>query len=87
MFKKILAAACIALLTQGCAGNSDKTVTAAADTQQDSNLICNQVRTTGSMLKGKRCRTKEQLEAEREEARNTVNTMHSAITGTTGTQQ
>jgi starvation-inducible outer membrane lipoprotein len=43
--------------------------------------VCEHSRATGSMLKNKRCRTKAQIEAEREEARNTMNTIHSSVTG------
>lgn len=43
--------------------------------------VCEHSRATGSMLKNKRCRTKAQIEAEREEARDTMNTMQSRATG------
>jgi starvation-inducible outer membrane lipoprotein len=43
--------------------------------------VCEHSRATGSMLKNKRCRTKAQLEKEREEARDTMNAIHSSVTG------
>lgn len=43
--------------------------------------VCEHSRATGSMLKNKRCRSKAQVEAERAEARDTMNTIHSSATG------
>ncbi|MDR7121639.1 hypothetical protein [Rheinheimera soli] len=43
--------------------------------------VCEHNRSTGSMLKNKRCRTKAQIEAEREEARDTMNRIQSNVTG------
>ncbi|MEH8016959.1 hypothetical protein MN202_06940 [Rheinheimera muenzenbergensis] len=94
MYKKILLAAMLAALTQGCAGsantaatNSDGTQTASTGSSDNAELICQNTRSTGSMLKNKRCRTREQIEADREEARNTMNSIHSSVAGSSGIER
>ena len=91
MYQKLLFVALAAALTQGCAGsastaaqNADGSQTAATE---QSELICQTTRSTGSMLKNKRCRTREQIEADREEARNTMNSIHSSVAGTSGIER
>ena len=90
MYKQVLLAALLAALTQGCAGSSSAAkqgdgAQTASTSQAD--LICQTTRSTGSMLKNKRCRTKEQIEAEREEARNTMNSIHSSVAGSSGIER
>lgn len=93
MYKQVLLVALLAALTQGCAGSSsaakqgDGTQTAATEQSDKAELICQNTRSTGSMLKNKRCRTREQIEAEREEARNTMNSIHSSVAGTSAIER
>lgn len=93
MYKQVLLVALVAALTQGCAGSSsaakqgDGAQTASTGQADKAELICQNTRSTGSMLKNKRCRTKEQIEAEREEARNTMNSIHSSVAGTSGIER
>lgn len=85
MYKKFILLAIAAILAQGCAGNSATSGQKSASADQNNpDLICQTVRSTGSMLKNKRCRTREQIEAEREEARNTMNSIHSSAAGSSG---
>ncbi|GAA0355746.1 hypothetical protein GCM10009092_20020 [Bowmanella denitrificans] len=86
--KKLLIVAAVALAIGGCAGNkSDGQVAANNQSAERDDMICRAERTTGSMLKMKKCKTQAQIDAEREEARNTMHTIHSSITGATGTDK
>lgn len=91
MYKKLLFVAMVTALVQGCAGstsNTSKNVNGSQTASTDqSELICQNTRSTGSMLKNKRCRTREQIEAEREEARNTMNSIHSSVAGTSAIER
>jgi hypothetical protein len=94
MYKQVILVAFIAALSQGCAGSSstakqqnDASQTAATDQSGNAELICQNTRSTGSMLKNKRCRTREQIEAEREEARNTMHSIHSSVAGTSAIER
>lgn len=93
MYKQVILIAVIAALSQGCAGpaNSAKKQNdpqiAATDQSANSDLVCQNTRSTGSMLKNKRCRSREQIEAEREEARNAMHSIHSSVAGTSGIER
>lgn len=86
--KKLLLIMGVALTMLGCAGNKADSQTAATNQNSEKeDLICRAERTTGSMLKHKKCRTQAQVDAEREQARNTMHSIHSSITGATGTDK
>ncbi|WP_337880718.1 hypothetical protein [Rheinheimera sp.] len=60
---------------QGAATNTTTEKAAAIKTAQhaDNNkLVCEQSRTTGSLIKGKRCRTKQRIEEERRDSQEMI---------------
>lgn len=88
MFKSTFFFTLVFAVLAGCSSSvstvANQTASQSASQSDDTKLICEFTRSTGSMLKNKRCRTLAQIEAEREEARNAMNTLHSSAAVSSG---